>query len=120
MKLFIFATIISFAFIGHHQTILAAETRLAKAAAAAAANVTANSNNNSTRLARKINFVEAWHDCGAKQVSIDDLAGRVDTCSKPLMDILSGDLDVWPVTEQDAIELCEKVSIDFCCFRCYL
>lgn len=52
---------------------------------------------------------------GSKQGNLtcgttDDLAMQVQTCAKPLMDILEGTIEKWPRNEKDAADLCNSVS----------
>jgi len=65
-------------------------------------NARAVSNTSYERLAKKTNS----EPCG----TFNDLAKRVDTCAKPLLDILAGTLEKWPETDDDAMKLCDDVS----------
>lgn len=39
-----------------------------------------------------------------------DLALRIQTCAKPLMNILEGELEHWPKNEKETADLCNTVS----------
>lgn len=41
----------------------------------------------------------------------DELAAKVAVCAKPLMNLLKGEVEKWPRTEEDAMQLCDSVSL---------
>lgn len=48
---------------------------------------------------------------------LDDLAERVEICAKPLMDILSGNIEKWPKTIREMSDLCKEFGDSERCIR---